>query len=79
MTFAALRCDCEKEVALNWNMWIRHIHRWLSIAFTLAVIANVVAMGQGQPPIWVGLLALLPLILLLLTGLYMFVLPYAAA
>lgn len=64
---------------MNWNMWVRQIHRWLSIAFTLAVIANVVAMGQGQPPIWVGLLALLPLVLLLLTGLYMFVLPYAAA
>lgn len=79
MTFVALRCDREREVALNWNMWIRQIHRWLSIAFTLAVIANVVAMGQGQPPIWVGLLALLPLILLLLSGLYMFALPYAAA
>jgi len=25
-------------------MWIRQIHRWLSIAFTLAVIANIVAM-----------------------------------
>lgn len=64
---------------MNWTMRVRQIHRWLSIAFTLAVIANVVAMGQGQPPIWVGLLALLPLVLLLLTGLYMFVLPYAAA
>lgn len=64
---------------MNWNMWIRQIHRWLSIAFTVAVIANVVAMGQGEPALWVGLLALLPLILLLVTGLYMFVLPYAAA
>ena len=36
---------------------------------------------MGYPvsaPVWVGLLALLPLILLLLTGLYMFALPYAA-
>jgi hypothetical protein len=67
-----------EEVALNWNYWIRQTHRWLSIAFTLAVIANVVAMMQGQQILWVGLLALFPLILLLLTGLYMFVLPYTA-
>ena len=63
---------------MNWNSWVRQIHRWLSIAFTLAVIANVVAMLQGKQSLWVGLLALLPLMLLLLTGLYLFVLPHAA-
>ncbi|MDL2402617.1 hypothetical protein [Rhizobium mayense] len=61
---------------MNWNNWVRRIHRWLSIAFTVAVIVNIVAMRQGQPAIWVGLLALFPLVLLLLTGLYLFVLPY---
>ena len=63
---------------MNWKKWIRQIHRWLSIAFTVAVIVNIVAMGQKEPALWVGLLALLPLVLLLLTGLYLFVLPYAA-
>jgi hypothetical protein len=63
---------------LNWNMSIRQIHRWLSIAFTVAVIVNVIAMVQEKQAVWLGLLALFPLILLLLTGLYMFVLPYAA-
>jgi hypothetical protein len=63
---------------LNWNRSIRQIHRWLSIAFTLAVILNVVAMVQEKQVFWIGLLALFPLILLLLTGLYLFVLPYAA-
>lgn len=58
--------------------WIRQFHRWISIAFTVAVIINIVAMSNGQPPFWIGLLALLPLILLLLTGLYLFALPYAA-
>ena len=29
------------------NNWIRQTHRWLSIAFTLTVIANFVAMSQG--------------------------------
>ena len=63
---------------LNWNAWVRQIHRWLSIAFTMAVIVNIVALGQKEPALWVGLLALVPLALLLLTGLYLFVLPYAA-
>ncbi|UPK37475.1 hypothetical protein IVB18_09320 [Bradyrhizobium sp. 186] len=58
------------------NMWIRQIHRWLSIAFTLAVIANIVAMTQQLQAVWIGLLALVPLIPLLATGLYMFALPY---
>jgi hypothetical protein len=63
---------------LNWNRSIRQIHRWLSVAFTVAVILNVIAMMQEKQAVWVGLLALFPLILLLLTGLYMFMLPYAA-
>jgi hypothetical protein len=63
---------------LYWNSWVRQFHRWLSIAFTVTVIANFVAMGLGEPPAWVVYSPLLPLFLLLFTGLYMFVLPYAA-
>jgi hypothetical protein len=65
---------------MNWNHLIRQTHRWLSIAFTVTVIANFVALGmrQGQPPAWVTYSPLFPLALLLFTGLYMFVLPYAA-
>jgi hypothetical protein len=62
---------------LNWNKWLRQTHRWLSIAFTVAVIVNIVALVQEAQAVWVGLLALLPLVLLMLTGLYLFVLPYA--
>lgn len=58
------------------NKWIRQTHRWLSIAFTVAVIANIVALGQEAPAVWVGFLALFPLALLLLSGLYLFALPY---
>ncbi len=58
------------------NKLIRQTHRWLSIAFTLTVIANFVAMSQGTPPAWVTYSPLLPLALLLFTGLYMFILPY---
>ena len=62
---------------MNLNSLIRQIHRWLSIAFTLAVIATFVALGQTEPVVWVSYLPLLPLALLLFTGLYLFVLPYA--
>jgi hypothetical protein len=62
---------------LNWNRWVRQVHRWLSIAFTVTVIANFVALGLGEPPLWVVYSPLLPLFLLLFTGLYLFVLPYA--
>ena len=63
---------------MNWNLLIRQGHRWISILFTLAVLLNIAAMTQGQPPLWIGLLALFPLILLLVSGLYLFALPYIA-
>jgi hypothetical protein len=63
---------------LDWNNWIRQLHRWLSIIFTATVIANFVTMALGQPPAWVVYSPLPPLFLLLFSGLYMFVLPYAA-
>jgi hypothetical protein len=57
-------------------MWIRQIHRWLSIAFTIAVIANIVALTMQIQATWIGLMAFVPLIPLLATGLYMFAQPY---
>lgn len=63
---------------MNWNHTIRQIHRWLSILFTLAVIANFVALAMGSTAVWIGFVALVPLFLLLFSGLYMFFLPYVA-
>jgi hypothetical protein len=63
---------------MNRNDIIRQIHRWLSIIFTLTVIANFVAMALGEPPVWIVYSPLLPLFLLMFTGLYMFALPYVA-
>ena len=60
------------------SKWIRQFHRWVSIAFTLTVIANFVVMSQGTPPAWVTYAPLVPLAFLLFTGLYLFVLPYVA-
>jgi membrane protein CcdC involved in cytochrome C biogenesis len=61
---------------LSCSIWIRQIHRWLSIIFMATVIANFIAMRVGEPPSWVVNSPLLPPFLLLFTGLYMFVLPY---
>jgi hypothetical protein len=63
---------------MNWSSGIRQFHRWMSIIFTLTVVANVAAMAVGEPPVWVVYSPLLPLFLLMFTGLYMFVLPYTA-
>ncbi|HEX6274295.1 MAG TPA: hypothetical protein VFZ53_14740 [Polyangiaceae bacterium] len=60
------------------SSFIRKAHRWISIVFTITVIANFVALSRGQPPAWVTYSPLLPLALLLLSGLYLFVLPYSA-
>jgi hypothetical protein len=61
-----------------WNKWIRQGHRWLAVIFTVTVAANFIAMALGQPPAWIVYSPLPPLFLLLFSGLYMFVLPYAA-
>ena len=65
-----------EEARLNWSRWIRQIHRWVSIIFTVTVIANFVALSRGEPPAWITYSPLPPLFLLLFTGLYLFVLPY---
>ena len=49
---------------------IRQIHRWVSIVFTVTVIANFIALsGGGTPPPWITYSPLLPLAFLLFSGL----------
>jgi heme A synthase len=62
---------------MNWNKWVRLIHRWLSVAFTVVVIVNGVAVAEKKYTNSLGLLAVLPLALLFFTGVYLFLLPYA--
>jgi len=65
---------------MNVSLWIRQSHRWLSIVFTLTVIANFVfrAVASGEPPPWLTYSPLPPLFLQLFTGLYLFAQPYTA-
>jgi hypothetical protein len=61
------------------SYWIRQTHRWISMIFTLTVIANFVALAQtggAMPPAWITYSPLLPLALLMFSGLYLFALPY---
>src|SRR3546814_18963446 len=67
------------EVPLNWSLWIRQVHRWLSIIFTAVVVGIFVMLGAGKEPAeWVSFVPMFPLALLMLHGLYMFMLPYAS-
>lgn len=62
---------------MNWSKYIRQVHRWMSFIFTITVIANFVAIAiVGEPPAWITYSPLPFLLILLFTGLYMFVLPY---
>jgi hypothetical protein len=60
------------------NKWIRQFHRWVAIAFTVTVVVTFVALAQEEPIVWVSYVPLLPLALLMITGLYLLALPYLA-
>ncbi|GAB2943376.1 hypothetical protein ACFMQL_34720 [Nonomuraea fastidiosa] len=60
------------------DKWVRQTHRWLSIFFTVTVLVALVAVLQEEPPEWVFYLPLLPLVLQMFTGLFLFVSPYVA-
>ncbi|AQZ67018.1 unnamed protein product [[Actinomadura] parvosata subsp. kistnae] len=60
------------------SKWVRQSHRWLSVAFTVTVLAAMVAVSREEPAMWVVYLPLFPLVLQFLTGLFLFVLPYAS-
>jgi hypothetical protein len=62
---------------LNWNRWVRQSHRWVSVAFMATVVVNLAVLGQEESTrMKVAYLPLLPLFLLMFSGLYLFLLPY---
>ena len=73
---SAASAASSREVRMSWSLWIRRVHRWLGIAFTATVIANFVGIALGGVPAWITYSPLLPLFLLMFSGLYMFALPY---
>ena len=67
---------------MNWNKLVRQTHRWLSMIFVgfvlVNIVVNVALPGQTDLSITLGLSTLLPLFLLMISGIYLFVLPYVA-
>lgn len=67
---------------MRFSSWSRQFHRWISAVFMLMVLANIainITGGGGETVgLWVGLATLFPLVLLMVSGLYLFVLPYRA-
>jgi len=63
---------------MHWNKWIRWTHRWLSVAFTVAVLINFVAILMKRYTNGLGLMAVATLALQFVSGMYLFLLPYAA-
>lgn len=58
---------------MTFNRTVRAWHRWLGLIFTLAVVANFVAMAiVGEPPAWITYSPLAPLALIVPSGLYLF-------
>lgn len=59
--------------------WVRPLHRWVAVAFTVSVIVVAIVLAtQEEPAEWIYLSPLLPLGLLLITGAALFVQPYLA-
>jgi hypothetical protein len=63
---------------MKWNKWIRQTHRWLTVVFTAAILINIVAIAMKKYSNGLGLMAVLLLGLLFFSGVYLFLLPYAA-
>ena len=64
------------------NKWLRQIHRWLVVPFIVAIMVLIIGgISQGESfklPGWLTVMAIGSLLLLLTTGLYMFVQHYWA-
>ena len=58
------------------NRLVRETHRWASIAFTIVVVINGIAVKQGKYNNKLGLLAVAVLAVQFFSGMYLFVLPY---
>jgi len=56
---------------------MRAVHRWTALVFTLIVAAIFAAQGMGATPVeWVYFLPLAPLLVMFLTGAWMWVRHY---
>jgi hypothetical protein len=72
--YAQFMKPAQPEVRMS--KFIRQFHRWVSAIFMVTVVITAIAMSQKEPIIWISYVPLAPLFLLMISGVYMFVLPY---
>ncbi len=63
---------------MSGNKRIRQFHRVVSMVFMATVIFTAVALTVDSSVVWVSYVPLLPLFVLMGTGVYMWFLPYTA-
>lgn len=65
---------------MSFSRFTRTSHRWIAAIFMVCVVANIVTnitgIGGETVALAVGLTTLAPLVLLMVSGSYLFVLPY---
>ena len=76
LTISRIHSTNYEVCVLKLSHFIRQFHRWMSIIFTLLVIAVFVISTRPAPPEWAFYMPLPALALMLFSGLYLFVLPY---
>lgn len=64
--------DVSRASRANMPARLRQVHRWMSIVFSLTVAANFAALTRGPVPALITYSPLPPLLVLTLTGAYMF-------
>ncbi len=57
---------------------VRFFHRWMSVVFTALVVIVFIANTMQGKPAWIDYVPLPALALMLVSGLYLFSLPYVA-
>ncbi len=61
------------------NVKVRQLHHWVSALLSVIVAGIFLTLAIGkEPAAWVYYLPLLPLAFLMLSGIYLFILPYTA-
>lgn len=56
--------------------FFRQSHRWLAVVFTAAVLLNIGALVLRIEAVWLAFLPLAPLLLMMISGLWLFAAPY---
>ena len=60
------------------RLTVRQFHRWISVVFLLAVLINTIVVVRGGYNNQLGFLAVVPLFILMASGVVLLIQPYLA-